>query len=110
MVDSPRLTEALRDAIVSTVRRPGPDLSARQLAILLVCSVDGIPQTGRGLASRLGVPRSVVTLATDRLEVFGLAKREKDARDRRSVLIVATAAGRALTGELASAMAATART
>ena len=100
MAYRPRLLEVLRDTIIGTVQRYGPDLTCRQLAVLLVCSLEDSPQTVRGLARLLRTPKPAITRAIDRLEKFGLAKRAPDKRDRRSVLISPTEAGRAFTKEL----------
>jgi DNA-binding MarR family transcriptional regulator len=100
MKNNDLLVEILRDTIISTVRRDGLDLTARQLAVLLVCCLDDAPHTVRGLAQRLTVAKPAITRATDRLEEFGLAKRQSDPRDRRSVLLVATPLGRDFVREL----------
>ncbi len=55
VVASERLTGILRDTIIGTVRRDGPDLSARQLAVLLITYLEPGPHTVRGLAARLDV-------------------------------------------------------
>ena len=104
MRHDPELIEILRDTIVGTVRRDGPDLSARQLAVLLVCRLDDPPHTVRGLAVTLNVFKPAITRAADRLEALGLAERRSDPRDRRSVLIVPTASGRALVKEMGEMM------
>jgi len=104
MKNNDLLVEILRDTIISTVRRDGLDLTARQLAVLLVCCLDDAPHTVRGLAQRLTVAKPAITRATDRLEEFGLAKRQSDPRDRRSVLLVATPLGRDFVRELGAMM------
>jgi DNA-binding MarR family transcriptional regulator len=96
--------EILRDTILGTVRRDRPDLSARQLAVLLICRLDDPPHTVRGLAETLNIAKPTITRAADRLEELGLAERRGDPRDRRSVLIVPTASGRAFVKELGDMM------
>jgi DNA-binding MarR family transcriptional regulator len=105
MAHSPRLIEILRDTTIATVRRDGPDLTARQLAVVLLCSLNDPPHTVRGLATTLRVAKPAITRAADRLEQLGLTRRAADKRDRRSVLIEVTAAGRSFVEELDAMMA-----
>ena len=88
------LVELLWERVLEIVHQKGRDLSLRQLAVLLVCCSTDEPQTVRGLAHRLQIQKAAITRAADRLEEAGLAKRQDDLRDRRSVLITATPAGR----------------
>jgi DNA-binding MarR family transcriptional regulator len=90
---SEQILEILRDTIIGTVRRDGPDLSARQLGILLISYVEDGPHTVRGLAARLEVSKPAITRSLDRLTELGLAKRAPDPRDRRSVLVTRTRRG-----------------
>lgn len=80
-------------ALVSGVRADSPDLSARQLAILMTVYTSEGPHTVRGLASLLNIAKPAVTRAVDRLSVLGFIKRKRDAQDRRSVLLQRTVAG-----------------
>src|ERR1700722_12709898 len=98
------LMEILRDTIVGMGRRDGPDLSARQLAILLICCMDDPPHTVRGLAGTLNISKPAVTRNVDRLEELDLAWRRGDPRDRRSVLMLPTDSGRAFVRELGEIM------
>ena len=100
-----RLVEILRETIVGSVRRDGPDLSARQMSVLLITCLEKGPHTVRGLATRLNVSKPAVTRSLDRLRDLGLAGRQPDLRDRRSVLVVATDDGRAYVNELRALMA-----
>jgi DNA-binding MarR family transcriptional regulator len=97
MATSPhsRLPQILRDTVVSLVRREGPDLTARQLAVMLICYLEDGPQTVRGLAARLNVAKPAITRALDRLEQFDLAHRRQDPRDRRSIVVARTPEGHA---------------
>ena len=97
MATSPhtRLPQILRDTVVSLVRREGPDLTARQLAVMLICYLEDGPQTVRGLAARLNVAKPAITRALDRLEQFELAHRRQDPRDRRSIVVARTPEGHA---------------
>jgi DNA-binding MarR family transcriptional regulator len=104
MKSRPELLDILRDTIVGSVRQDAPDLTARQIAMLLVCSLDEPPHTVRGLAALLDVPKPAITRNVDRLAGLGFMKREDDPSDRRSVLLVATPSGRAFVEGLAAMM------
>jgi DNA-binding MarR family transcriptional regulator len=88
-----RLPQILRDTVVSLVRQEGADLTARQLAVVLICYLEDGPHTVRGLAARLDVAKPAITRALDRLEQFDLAQRRQDPRDRRSIVVARTGAG-----------------
>jgi DNA-binding MarR family transcriptional regulator len=90
---SDRLLEVLRDTIIGMVRREGPDLTARQLGVLLICYLEERPHTVRELAARLDVSKPAITRAIDRLMELGFARRGPDPRDRRSVLVQRTRRG-----------------
>ncbi|AWU94670.1 MarR family transcriptional regulator [Azospirillum ramasamyi] len=82
-----------RTALVASVRQDGPDLSARQLAILLQVYLTDPPHTVRGLASLLNISKPAVTRALDRLSVLGFVKRKRDEEDKRNVLVQRTVKG-----------------
>ncbi len=82
-----------RHAIVTTVRRDAPDLSARQMALLLTVYLTKPPHTVRGLAETLKVSKPAITRALDRLSELELVRRKADESDRRSVLIQRTVRG-----------------
>ena len=82
-----------RRTIVTGVRRDAPDLSARQMALLLTVYLTSPPHTVRGLADELKVSKPAITRALDRLSELGLVKRKVDENDRRSVLIQRTVKG-----------------
>ncbi len=92
-ITADRLALILRDTIVGTVRRDGPDLSARQFAVFLIAYIEDGMHTVRGLAERLNVSKPAITRSVDRLTELGLAKRGPDPRDRRSVLVLRTKRG-----------------
>jgi len=69
------------------------DLSFRQAAILLTVYLDPPPHTVRGLASRLGVTKPVITRALDTMGKLELVARRRDEADRRNVVIQRTAKG-----------------
>ncbi|MCB8884112.1 MarR family transcriptional regulator [Acidisoma cellulosilytica] len=87
-------TEFLRDRILDAVRSETRDLSLRQFAVLLVCFTADEPQTIRGLAEFLSIPKPSVTRVADRLEVAELIRRRIDPADGRSVLLYISAAGK----------------
>ena len=85
--------EMWRLAATETVRRDSPDLSARQLALMLTVYQSAPPHTVRGLAAHLNISKPAITRALDRLAKLGLVRRRKDPADRRSVLVQRTIAG-----------------
>jgi DNA-binding MarR family transcriptional regulator len=103
------LVEVLRQTIATTVRQDARDLSQRQLGALLVCCLDAPPHTVGGLAAKLGISKPGISRAVDTLEHHELAKRAADIRDRRIVLVVPTASGRALVKKLGDIMEQSAR-
>ena len=78
---------------LASVTNPGPDLSSRQLAILMSVYLEDDTHTVRSLAERLGVTKAVVTRALDTLTGYGFIARAPDARDKRSVIITRTTGG-----------------
>ena len=98
------LTNLLRGTMAGLVRRDKADLSARQLAILLICYHKGPPHTVRGLADSLNVSRPAISRALDRLAQLELVRRKPDPVDRRSVLIQRTPAGNGFLRELRAIM------
>ncbi len=94
---------------VESVRRDAPDLSARQMALLLTAYMTPPPHTVRGLAEVLKISKPAVTRGVDRLTELDLVKRKTDEADRRSVLIQRTVRGSVFLreyGELITAAAA----
>jgi len=71
-----------------------PDLTTRQLALLLHVGLTEGPHTVRGLAEALRFSKPAVTRALDRLTALGWLLRARDPRDRRSVLVTVTDGGR----------------
>ena len=102
---SDQFIEILRETIVSLVRRDGPDLTARQLAVFLTVYLGEGPHTVRGLALVLNVSKPAITRALDRLGEFDFAFRKTDPKDRRSVLVQRTKKGAALLREISVTMA-----
>jgi DNA-binding MarR family transcriptional regulator len=96
--------DTLRYSITGVVRRKGPDLSARQLAIFLACYLEGSAQTVRGLARKLNISKPAVSRALDRLMQFDLVRRKDDPSDRRSILVRRTQTGVRFQRELGGIM------
>ncbi|MDQ0512435.1 MarR family transcriptional regulator [Ancylobacter amanitiformis] len=91
-----RPSQALRllhELSLAQVRDDAPDLSPRQLAILLSVYLETPPHTVRGLAARLGVTKPVVTRALDTMGALHLVSRRRDEADRRNVIIQRTVEG-----------------
>ena len=78
---------------LGAVRADGPDLGARQMAVLTCVYLDAGPHTVRSLAARLDVTISPITRALDTLGRYGFVTRGPDPNDKRSVIVHRTAAG-----------------
>src|SRR5438046_10167916 len=79
--------------LVGYVRSGQPDLTNRQMALLLLVYLTPGPHTVRGLARVLGVSKPVVTRALNTLGALGYLRRERDQDDRRNVFGVRTSRG-----------------
>jgi DNA-binding MarR family transcriptional regulator len=102
------MVEIFRDTVIALVRRDGPDLTARQLGVLLICYLDEeSDHTVRGLATALNVSKPAITRALDRLTQLELAARKIDQADRRSVLVQRTSKGVSFLHDLRAIMAST---
>ena len=88
-----------RVALSRAVHELEPDLSARQMAILLNVYLTPAPHTVRGLAAQLALAKPAVTRALDRLEAAGFVRRAPDRRDGRSIVVERTVKGAAFLGE-----------
>jgi DNA-binding MarR family transcriptional regulator len=95
--------DRLRDWFVAGVASDNPDLTARQMAVLLTVIRTPEQHTVRGLAARLNVSKPAIARALDRLEHEGLVQRKVTPNDRRSVDVVPTPAGSAHVRRLAKA-------
>jgi DNA-binding MarR family transcriptional regulator len=82
-----------QDVTIALVRDATPDLSARQMAILLIVYLEPPPQTVRGLAERLKVTKPAITRALDTLGRLELLTRRRDDVDRRNVVVQRTHSG-----------------
>ena len=70
-----------------------PDLTIRQLAILLTIYLEQPPHTVRGLAAHLKVTKPVITRALDTMGKAELVSRHRDENDKRNVVISRTVKG-----------------
>jgi len=82
-----------RDVTLGAVKSTDPDLTQRQMAVLLTVYLTPPPHTVRGLAAILGVGKPVITRALDTMSAAGLLKRRRDEADKRNVLVQRTVKG-----------------
>jgi DNA-binding MarR family transcriptional regulator len=88
--------QALRlwhEIALALVRDREPDLSVRQVAVLITIYLEPQPHTVRGLAAKLGVTKPVITRALDTMGRLRLVSRKRDPADRRNVLVQRTVDG-----------------
>lgn len=78
---------------LASVTMAGPDLSARQMAILMTVYLEDSAHTVRSLAERLKVTKAVITRALDTLTGYGFIERAPDIRDKRSIIVKRTSGG-----------------
>lgn len=90
-----------RDALSASVRDDGPDLSSRQMAILLTVYTQPPPHTVRGLSETLNISKPAISRALDRLGQLGFARRRRDEYDRRSIEVQRTVKGAVFLSEFA---------
>ena len=90
-----------RDALSANMRGDGPDLSARQMSILLTVYTQAPPHTVRGLSDSLKISKPAVSRALDRLGQLGYIRRRRDDYDRRSVQVQRTVKGAVFLSEFA---------
>lgn len=100
-LDDLEALELWRRTLVAGIHRSAPDLSVRQMAILLCVYMTPQPHTVRGLAARLKISKPAVTRALDTLSGLGVLRRKADENDRRSVLLYRTVAGSVYLSEFA---------
>ena len=100
-LDSKQALDLWRDVTVRSVRADEPDLTARQLAVLMTVYLGPPPHTVRGLAATLGVGKPAITRALDTLTRYGLVRRRRDEADGRNVLVQRTVRGSAYLADFA---------
>jgi DNA-binding MarR family transcriptional regulator len=81
------------NGLTAIVRSELPDMTNRQMAILLTVAMTPGPHTVRGLASRLDVSKPVVTRALNKLAALGYLLRKRDRNDGRNIFVEMTKAG-----------------
>lgn len=89
-----------REAHRACVRSNDPDLTSRQMSVLLSVYMTEQPHTVRALANDLNISKPVITRALDTMGKMGLIKRKKDPSDGRSVLVQRTVKGAVFLSEL----------
>lgn len=92
-VDRRTALELWRSVTLHTVRADEPDLTARQLAVLMTVYLTPAPHTVRGLAETLNVGKPAITRALDALTALGFVRRRRDETDARNVLVQRTVKG-----------------
>ena len=97
--------ELWRETLSASVRDDGPDLSARQMAIVLTVYTSPPPHSVRALAEILGIAKPAVTRALDRLSILGFIRRARDEADRRIVHAQRTVKGAIFLSEFADQIA-----
>ncbi len=80
-------------ALIDYVRSGEPDLTNRQMALLLVVYLRPGPHTVRGLAHCLNVSKPVITRALNRLGGLGYLRRQRDESDKRNIYVARTVEG-----------------
>lgn len=90
---SPQPLTQWMGALVDYVRSGEPDLTNRQMALLLIVYLEPGPHTVRGLARGLNVSKPVVTRALNRLGSLGYLRRERDDSDKRNIYVARTVEG-----------------
>lgn len=105
MAEKPdQLLHVIRQACVAEIRSDHPDLTLRQLGVLLVVYSTDEVQMVRRLAKRLKVQKPVISRVLDRLSELGWVKRGIDLEDRRNVLVLRTTSGAAMMERLGVVM------
>jgi DNA-binding MarR family transcriptional regulator len=81
------------DTLIGYVRSGQPDLTNRQMALMMLVYLTPGPHTVRGLAHTLGVSKPVITRALNTLGSLGYLRRVRDEADRRNVFVAKTSTG-----------------
>jgi len=81
------------NTLIRYVRSGQPDLTNRQMALMLMVYLSPGPHTVRGLAQALGVSKPVITRALNTLGSLGYLRRVRDESDRRNVFVARTTTG-----------------
>lgn len=81
------------NTLIRYVRSGEPDLTNRQMALMLSVYLTPGPHTVRGLAGLLGVSKPVITRALNTLGSLGYLRRVRDESDRRNIFVARTDTG-----------------
>ncbi|HTG38820.1 MarR family transcriptional regulator [Sphingomonas sp.] len=81
------------NTLVDYVRSGEPDLTNRQMALLMLVYLKPGPHTVRGLARALNVSKPVITRALNRLGALGYLRRQRDDTDKRNIFVTRTPEG-----------------
>jgi len=81
------------ETLIAYVRSGQPDLTNRQMAMMMIVYLAPGPHTVRGLAHRLGVSKPVITRGLNTLGALGYLRRVRDDADRRNVFVAKTGLG-----------------
>jgi DNA-binding MarR family transcriptional regulator len=90
---SDRTLKSWMQTLIRYVRSGQPDLTNRQMALMLLVYLTPGPHTVRGLANVLGVSKPVITRALNTLGALGYLRRVRDEADRRNVFVAKTTTG-----------------
>ena len=90
---SPHSLDQWKSTLIDYVRSGEPDLTNRQLALMLLVYLDPGPHTVRGLARALNVSKPVVTRALNRLGALSYLRRQRDETDKRNIFVARTPEG-----------------
>lgn len=82
-----------RDVTNLSLESYGPELTARQTALLLTIHLDSESHTVRSLSQKLGLQKPAISRALDSLSALGLIKRVRDENDHRSIFVEETELG-----------------
>jgi len=93
------------DTLIGYVQSARPDLTNRQMALLMIVYLLPGPHTVRGLAARLHVSKPVVTRALNTLGTLGYLRRQRDDSDLRNIFVEKTAVGTAFLEEFSDLIA-----
>lgn len=90
---TPAALSSWMQTLVDYVRSGEPDLTNRQMALLMLVYLEPGPHTVRGLARALNVSKPVVTRALNRLGALGYLRRQRDDSDKRNIFVARTSEG-----------------
>ena len=90
---SERALQSWMQTLISYVQSGQPDLTNRQMALMMLVYLTTGPHTVRGLANALGVSKPVITRALNTLGSLGYLRRVRDEADRRNVFVAKTKSG-----------------